>query len=137
HLHAPFGAHRSGLFLSVSRQSPHACHSTGAQACQPRSGIRMKSSQTSGRELETTSAPADRTSFAWSAEVTKPVPQTGAVVVWRIVVITWGTATAGAMAIAYGAGETILLSPVSSPVASRAWIRCTVRSRTRLAWRRK
>src|SRR5439155_18460119 len=100
HLHAPFGAHRSGLFISVSRQSPPACHSTGARTCQLRSGIRMKSSQTSECELETTSAPADRTSFAWSAEVTKPVPQTGAFVVRRIVPNTWGTATAGAIAIA-------------------------------------
>src|SRR5207245_10974307 len=87
----------------------------------------MKSSQTSECELETTSAPADRTSFAWSAEVTKPVPQTGAFVVRRIVPNTWGTATAGAIAIAEGAGEARLLSPVPSPVESRAGVAGTVR----------
>ena len=42
----------------------------------------------------------------------KPVPQIGVLVVARIVGMTWGTATAGAIAIAYGDGDTILLSPV-------------------------
>src|SRR5712691_8489830 len=63
-LHAPTGAHRSGLFPSVSRRSLHPCHSTGERACQPRIGTRLDFRHTSIRPLETTSAPAARTSFA-------------------------------------------------------------------------
>src|SRR2546423_5242827 len=77
-LHAPFGAHRSGLVPSVSRQSPHACHSTGEGVCQSRIEVAWKALQTSGRALDTTSAPAARTAAACSTVVMKPVPQTGA-----------------------------------------------------------
>src|ERR1700724_2685777 len=96
-------------------------------------GARLKSRQTSRRALETTAAPARRASPACSAVLMNPVPQTGVSVIERMIGITWGIATAGAIAIAYGAGDTSDWSPVSSPVESRAWIRWMVRKRNRLA----
>src|SRR5437899_6731383 len=99
-LHAPAGAHRSGLFPSCPASRCRLVHSTRIGLCQSPIRASRNSRQSLSSALATTSAPAASTAAACSGVVMNPVPHTGTFVLSRMVGITSGMATPGAIAIA-------------------------------------
>src|SRR5438132_1631330 len=99
-LHAPFGAHRSGLFPSCPASRCRLVHSTRIGLCQSPIRASRNSRQSPSSARATTSAPAASTAAACSGVVIKPVPHTGTFVLSRTAGITSGMATPGAIAIA-------------------------------------